>query len=81
MKWIVSLILSLAACGLVFLGAVDDQPLVAPRPSPTEPTESPSQPFAMSHPCVDRGVLAASCSDNLFTKPLLARSALCSRRA
>jgi hypothetical protein len=32
MKWIVSLILSLAACGLVFLGAVDDQPLVAPPP-------------------------------------------------
>jgi hypothetical protein len=55
MKWIVSLILSLAACGLVFLGAADDQPLVAPRPSPTEPTESPSQPS----PCLTPVSIAA----------------------
>jgi hypothetical protein len=49
MKWIASLILSLAACGLVFLGLADDPPILAPNPSPTEPTEPPSEPS----PCLN----------------------------
>jgi hypothetical protein len=48
MKWIACLILSLAACGLVFLGLADDPPIPVPAPSPTEPTESPSE----ASPCL-----------------------------